>query len=362
MLNKKFSNKRGFALQFNWIFVLIAGAVFIGFFISLITNMNEDEVKNELQQSTQEIDALLKVSSAVGDSQKTLPFYKKIVFSCGEISEYSVEGASKPARYDYDVIFSPKELNSKEVIIQTLIFEAPFKVMPLVYVTNKRIEYVFVGTSPIINSLYGMMPANATKKSIPPTPTALSTYPNNNYDQTIFILNETDGDAYLTTTKLSSAFDNKKERAFAVVVSLNQGEVINSYGGLTFYNYTSPKFVKDGDAVLFLDPQTALGGIIGFNKAIYECNARKVIKRLELLTELHEKRLEVYINSYSPEEFSECKNFYLEAKNYVERIRLSSAEKATFTGEDFNNLRLAISDLANLNNQIITSKDCPRIY
>jgi hypothetical protein len=359
MLNKKFSNKRGFALQFNWIFVLIAGAVFIGFFISLITNQSVEEAKKESQQSTQKIDSFLKASSAVADTQRTEPFDKKLVFFCGEISKYSVEGASKPARYDYNVIFSPQELNSKEVIVQTLIFEAPFRIMPLVYVTNKRIEYVFVGASPLINSLYGMMPLNATKKSI--SPTALSTYPNNNYDQTIFILNETDGDA-LTTTKLSSAFDNKKARAFAVVVSLNQGGVINSYGGLTFYNYVSPKFVKDGSAVLFLDPQTALGGIIGFNKSIYECNARKVIKRLELLTELHEKRLDVYINSYSPEEFSECKNFYLEAKNHVERIRLSSAEKETFTSEDFNNLSLAISDLANLNNHIITSKDCPRIY
>jgi hypothetical protein len=359
MLNKKFSNKRGFALQFNWIFVLIAGAVFIGFFISLITNQSAEEAKKESQQSTQQIDSFLKASSAVGDTQRTELFDKKLVFSCGDVSEYSVEGALKPARYDYNVIFSPRELNGKEVIIQTLIFEAPFKIMPLVYVTNKRIEYVFVGASPLINSLYSMMPANTTKKSV--SPTALSTYPNNNYDQTIFILNETDGDA-LATTKLSSAFDNKKERAFAVVISLNQGEVINSYGGLTFYNYTSPKFVKDGSAVLFLDPRTALGGIIGFNKAIYECNARKVLKRLELLTELHEKRLDAYINYYGTDGFSECKNFYNDAKNYAERIRLYSMEKETFTSDDFNNLRLAISDLANLNNHIITSKDCPRMY
>ena len=199
-----------------------------------------------------------------------MPFDKKIYFSCDEISQYYVEGAFKYSRYDYNVVFSPDELESKELLIQNLVFEAPFRTIPLVYVTNRDIEYVFVGDSSIINLLYRLMPENTTKKIIPSG--NITDYPNNNYDHTVFVLNSSD-EIYLS--RLAN-FNNPNNKAYAIIIK-PQGGLVSDYGEVTFYHYAASSFLYDGTA-LFIDLKTALGSIIGHNKAIYECNLKKILQ------------------------------------------------------------------------------------
>ncbi len=346
-------NKRGFAIQFNWLFVLIGGAIILAFFFSLITNQASEEEKRTAQRSTQELDALLKVSLASGDTQKTLLFNKKIVFYCDEISEYYVEGAIKPGRYDYDVIFSPTKLESKELIIQTLAFEAPFRVIPLVYVTNKDIEYVFVGSSALINIVYNFMPDDTLKKSLA-APSNIANYPDNNYDHTVFVLNDS---MYLTAL---NNFDNNDERVYAVVIT--PGPVVG-YGNLNFYHYDSssppPRFVNDG-SIPFLGSELVLGGVISHDKTIYECNLRKVLRRLELLSRLHINRTIYYYYNTS----EECKNYYNDtnARGFIEDIKEYAVEKDELSVDDFNNALFAINELRSLNTYIIRRTSCPPIY
>lgn len=350
MLRRRGSNKRGFAIQFNWLFVLIGGAIILGFFFSLIANQASEEEKRTAQESTHELDALLKVSLAARDTQKAVLFDKKILFSCDEISEYYIEGAFKHSRYDYNVLFSPNELESREVIVQTLVFEAPFRTLPVVYVTNKDIEYVFVGNQAMINRIYYLMPENTTRRVIPSG--NLENYPNNNHDHTVFVLHKND-EHHLN--KLNN-FVKDNNKAYAVVIEPGEGDLAE-FGELNFYSHNpTTGFVNEGDS-LYLDLKIIFGGVISHDRVLYECNFKKVLQRLELLSILHKERM-VYYGIHSPEK---CQSNYAVAETYFEEIgQYAGKEEASV--DDFRNLMTTINDLKALQRYLITQTECPYIY
>jgi len=376
MLKKRCLNKRGFALQFNWLFVLIGGAIFIGFFFSLIMNQASQAEKGSAVDSTRELDTLLKVSSASGETQKVILFGakdQKITFSCDEISEYLVEGSDTRSSYNYYVIFSPTELKGRKLVTQTLIFEAPFRVMPFVYVTDTEIEYVFVGEggqiSPLLNLIINEMPLNATKNFINPANAdipdyrkAISAYKDNNYERTVFIASNT---SILNSLKLNN-FQRTPGKVFGIAVMPGQ-ETIAEYGNLTFFHYNQTLgFESDGESPFIRDgipPQMrqrmALGGVISHNKGVYECNLRKLLKRTELLSKLHKDRL-VYYYDNSP---AECQLYYWgdeSADTYLEDIK-SYVANGELTSSNFNNLFISINKLA-VRNNLLLSQGCARIY
>ncbi|MBU1198460.1 MAG: hypothetical protein KKE98_05300 [Nanoarchaeota archaeon] len=353
MLKISLLNKRGFAIQFNWLFVLIGGVVILSFFVSLINNSTFGNDQETDQKSTEEVNALLKVSLASGNTQKTMSFDKKIMFYCDDTSEFFVGAAFKPARYDYNAIFSPKVLDSSELIIQTLALNIPFRAMPLVYVTNKDIEYVFVGNAPLINLVFNQMPDNVTMKSIPAG--SIAYYPNFDFDHTVFILSDTSHLAAL------SNFAGTKDVVYAVVLEPGSANVY-SYGNISFYRYDTPSssFVLDG-TLPFLGSELLLGGVISHDKTIYECNLKKVITRISTLSKLHEERM-VY---YGDNAESHCQMYYAgsatSAINYLEDLKIF-AEKNELSVVNFQSIYSAISSLRSLNNFIITKTECPRIY
>jgi hypothetical protein len=373
MLKRKQLRKRGFELQFNWIFVLIGGAIFLGFFIALIRNFDVGETQQTTQESTQELDSYLKISSAVSDTQKIVEFKsnKQITFSCiDNVSEYYVEGSIKSARYDYNAVFSPTGLRNNELIIRTLVFESPFKVMPIVYVTDKRIEYVFVGTSPVMSLLYNSMPTGVIKNTISPpdVQSQLADYRDNNYDHVVFILNDTDAETLPWVTLSDPGFHNVKDKVFAVVISTEGNRI--DYGNLIFYSYLANAFVNEG-SVPFLENSLGqqksvfiLGGIISHDKEIYECNLMKALKRMIIIAQLHDLRLEAFNQHYSSVNydytFYDCKDYYTGARGNLSALTYS--EEPVLTADNFKDMRLAINNIENINRLIMIYGDCARIY
>jgi len=373
-LNKKIQHKKvhirptrkGFALQFSWIFVLIGGAIFLGFFISLIRNLDISEGQQTSQESTRELESLLKISSAVADTQKIVSFNseKEIRFSCiDEVSEYLIEGAIKAARYDYNVIFSPDKLRDDELVIQASVFEAPFRVIPVVYLTDKKIEYVFIGDSPLINIIFNSMPNGAIKKSI--SRDDFIYYPDNNYDHVIFVLDESDQDLLFSSLP---NFGNAKDRVFAVMLT-TFGNI--DYGELRFYKYDSGSFALDGAKIPFLetvlDQQKsifALGAVISHNRDIYECNIKKILRKLTLLAELHNQRLNLYTDYYATAPAAgtplDCNIYYRGAQGNLSMMVYNEGPEPE-TG-DFMMIRLAINNLESINRLIMILGDCARIY
>src|SRR5262245_38251117 len=119
-------SKRGFELQFNWLFVLIAGAVFLGFFFLVIRNQLTASDIDESAAAQSDLSFILRTSQGSRSSEKLIPLPGKFTFSCEDnVSSFSAAGSTFTGQYNYLAIFSPEVLDSKEVMVKTETFKAP---------------------------------------------------------------------------------------------------------------------------------------------------------------------------------------------------------------------------------------------
>jgi hypothetical protein len=347
------TGKKGFEMQFNWLFVLIAGAIIIGFFFSLIRAQNSDSNTSSETQSRQEIDAMLRGSQSSAELQKTIPFAKKVRFSCyddgiSSTSEFYVGDSDVASQYNYKVMFTPAVLDGKEIIMKSSQFKAPFSIMPFLYLTNKDIEYVFIGNSALLDQVYSSLPKNTTKRQKRVADIAL--YPNNNYDNTVFIVNASDAGNLGALSKFRSSNDYR--RVSAVVIDA-AGGLSDSYGSVDFYHYESSGFKLD-DSVGFIGSEMLLGAVIAHDGGIYHCELSKATKRMNLSISLHKLKIMQYSSGLP----SECDDYYSKMLTILNQIQ----EIISADNPDFAKAFPFIWDLGRLNTLVVQKTECAPLY
>ena len=143
--------KRGaIEVQFNWIFVIIVGAVILLFFFAIINNQSKTtEDRISISQSKY----FETVITSTGQKVGTLKEYQipglKISFECdsgANLYSYSVQNL--PARdTKYDVIFTQEELIGNNIQTWTQSWDLPFAVGTFLYITNSKQGYIFYNYS-----------------------------------------------------------------------------------------------------------------------------------------------------------------------------------------------------------------------
>jgi len=354
MLPKFFLSRKGFELQFNWIFVLIAGAVFIAFFIALMRNHSSDVEQSSTLNARQELDSLFRVNRASVNTQKVISFSKRLDFSTNNISGYFVDGSDVWNRYDYSVIFAPKFLDGNELIIKTSSFKAPFNVMPFIFLANNDLEFVFVGSNPVLNDVFSSMPENITKRVVDGK-TEMASFKNNNYDHTIFILTtDSFSGSMPLMVNFQSPYDN--ERVYAVVIDA-AGGFADAYGQVAFYNYSKGSLQLEGQSG-FLGAELLLGAVMSHNKRIYDREFQKAMNRLNLLADLQLRK----VSEYSQKTQNSCKAYYDSMSESLSYVKMLSASGRPTHDEDILNLFNQIINIKQLNTALLQKTDCPLLY
>ena len=338
-------NNKGLSLQFNWIFVLIAGFIFFAFFFSIIKTQFASEDVASVQKKSDDLNSLLKVSFASENTQKTIPFKEKLFFSCeDDVSEYYVGKLTyDPGRYDYDALFTPKILDGDEIIVSTRLFTIPFKVMPLVYVTNKDVEFVILNSSSdFTNIVFDMLPHDSTKTVIP----NYKSYYDNNYDQIVFIGTMSD--------ILPTLLPKTPNRFFAVKLRA-EGDVYDAYGVAEFWEYDE-MWNRKGESP-YMGSELLIGAVISHSKEIYDCQLKKVLSRLKLLAKLHKNRLRIY-SDYVVEGI--CNAYYANADDELDEIISLASRGVSGWGKELyeHTTRLRFYNFEMLNKY----GECPLLY
>ena len=140
--------KRGQGIQFNWIFVLIAGVILLAFFMGFGARFIELEEKKEAARIEVTMDSLI-------DSVRSQQQYTN--FSIGKNFEINYDceslrvdkGNGIPTR---DILFLNNG-NYREAIFLSKSFENPYQIINLVYFINKDKKY-FIEDS----NLKGLVP------------------------------------------------------------------------------------------------------------------------------------------------------------------------------------------------------------
>ncbi|MBW2967495.1 hypothetical protein KY362_03340 [Candidatus Woesearchaeota archaeon] len=149
--------------QFNWIFVLIVGALILAFFAFIVIKQKAASEAKFAGKATQMLNTILvgaKVSSGTVQEIDTPDL--SIRFTC---SDYYIGSASQ--RLGNRVVFAPEYVEGRKLITWTRDWNVPFKVASFLYITTPGVRYVIVGqdTSPSSFAawLYDALPGKLTK-------------------------------------------------------------------------------------------------------------------------------------------------------------------------------------------------------
>lgn len=351
------SKKSAIEVQFNWLFVLVIGAIILIVFFGF--TFKQRKISEDITQSSivNALDAITKsAQSSVGEVSIVPVAKEEVGIECNRIS---LGGASK--QYENLILFSPKKLETRRLITHTMSLNIPYRVSNLLFVTSPDVKYIIIGD---FNGDPGKT-ARFINQSIP-----------KEINKEVYYVTKpvkADGTARDPADKLYSAIANQNDKKVRVVIigsttPLNWNSIqarftslkehyseliIKSDGDLTFAQYEnnalatkSSKFIGESD----------VGAVYSDDIEQYNCNMNNLFKNIKKVSGIYKEKAAKLKSDSSTG--TQCDTEY---ENFL------TALNGIITNPDFK----FPDDIARINNAITTLKasndklqkaSCPSIY
>jgi len=265
------SKKGVISVQFNWVFILIAGVLILLFFGSLVLKMrgaSDISIAETIMTNMQTIMTGAEVSVRTINPIE-IP-NTEIRFSCNSMS---VGKLSKTITKN-KIVFSPTVIRGRKLLAWALDWNSPYHVTNFLYLTTPNIKYVFVKpTGGDANRLYDLLPEEINKIIIDDISGITNT---GNYFRFVF---------FNDVPEVPSAFisvPNKDVSAINVDISSNK---------ITFYKKKGNIFDPVDDSTYLGEPML-LGALFSQDIDDYNCNLKKAFNKLNIVTQVYKKRTE----------------------------------------------------------------------
>lgn len=278
----------------------------------------------------------------------------EIAFTCDEddISSFGIGGFEE--RLPVEVVFAPNLVKGREIITWALSFSAPFKVMNFLYVTSPEVRYVFVASpsNTFAQKIKDNMPEEVFTEIMAPNELDSKLRDLNNYKiKFIFFKNNPEQIPISAKTLSDDAIK---------AIKVDNGKVtFYKKVGNTFQLEGQSYFMKNQAESVWLDEETLYGAIFSEDLAAYECNLRKMLKRLDFVTQIYAQR-ETTLKSQlaSADSYqARCSPFYSETINYFQ----NTIEDCITIGKGCDALPSLIPPIER-DNEDLKQKSCPLLY
>jgi len=267
---------------FNWIYILIAGAVILMFFLLLLI---KQKVVSEQKLSATVLRKIEGIFTGAGLSEKTVNIVEvpelTLVFTCDnetDYSDYAVKGTGVKSETPWQPVFAPKEITSKKMITWTLEWKMPFKIINYLLVSAPNIKYFIFSDEYVLPEQFNWdcVGAGCSLKDI-------GGIKYNNEDQIRLVF--PDDTIVRNTLPLEIAqLDDEKVTAVSF-----------SSLSITFYEKIGDSFKPIGKSPLLssfsIDNPNRYGAIFTTDPDIYKCNLKKSFKRMEMINNIYSGRI-----------------------------------------------------------------------
>jgi len=298
---KKKGKKGVVEVQFNWIFVMIAGGLILFFFTTIISGQkatSEKKLNTDLVNQFELIFAGQGVATGTKNQIDLPPV--PLQFGC---SDYAIGEQAKTL--GNAVVFSPAVIDSKKMLTSTLAWQVPFKVSNFVYLTAPNVKYYFVDFSPDIQQIItgGMPLGDEYYQFLNRIDYEDIVYERNPTVKFIFNMF---GGADIPTRLPESFFDVSDEQVRAVALE-GEGYLATNRDftptlRLKFYKKEGTGWVPDteglqGDAFSVLKFETFLGAVFAGNAELFQCNMRRALLRLKYVANVYDQKLNLLVGN-----------------------------------------------------------------
>ena len=289
------SKKGAISIQFNWIFILIAGAVILLFFFSIV------EWQKKASESRMNVAVLTNLDAIFTGAKTTESSTNIVTIPNSEIgldcNNYFMESIHEEIRGK--IIFSPDLIKGTRILTHTLSWNAPFKVTNLLYLTSPQIRYILVedaGMPPSRNLLLDI------NKSLPPKYMKIEGKPEIAMNKEVwnkFSLNVQDENNY----KIKFIFFNTNHTDLALtnLANMPNEEVtaieIKEPNEINFYQKDGSTFSYKGTSY-YLGKEAIIAAIFAEDNEMYNCSIKKAFKQLSITSNIYHNRSYDLMNYY----------------------------------------------------------------
>ena len=362
-------NKAQVEVQFNWIFILIVGAIILSFFVVIAMRQKQaSESSINVGFFVNFEKALSGISAVQG---KTLLFEVpnmdlnyECTSGCDCAAYAGVSRARASASFNMrdKIIFSPNKLKGNNLLTMSRDWSYPFRITNLLFITSPQVKYLIEDT-PVGNSLYNSLPQTFLK---------VEQTEQRSFDKQLFKPSEKI-ESITGNYKLKFVFTESKPEEFAIpdeVADLPSKDVtaifIEKVSGASekvrFYEKDSTdktKFRETGVSYLFGEA-TQFGAIFAEDLNAYACMMNKAFKKYEMVARVYEIKQKLYYID-APQN---CRINYV--TSYMDRV-VSAVPNMDFKNQlgEKDGSALNITNNArsiSLQNDNAIKAGCPQIY
>ena len=320
------SKKGVISIQFNWVFILIAGVLILLFFGSLVLKGREasdTSVAGTILTNMQTILTGAEVSVRTINQIK-IPD-KEIKFSCDKIFVGNIDDDITKNK----IIFAPEVIKGRTLLTWALDWNAPYHVTNFLYLTTPDIKYIFIGNlNDEAEELFNLLPDEINKKREDMS-NIMDT--GNNFKLVFFDVPSPDVPPNLKN------IPDKRVSAISVNSLSNKIE---------FFNKRGDEFKSTGRADYLGNP-LVLGAMFSGSREDYECNVKKAFNKLKIVSMVYEERTNTLRGLYSE---TGCMSYYITAPFSM-----------NYPAESIDEIKSNI-DSIKTSNQYLQSSSCPTIY
>ena len=306
------TNKKAFEMQFNWLFVLVAGAAILLFFMVVVVkqkNVSETSTKATVLKS---MEAIITGAGVSTDTiNKIVIPNSDIEVSCGRIS---IGGVTK--QYQNLILFAPGLIKGDRLITQTSSFSTPFRATNLLYMTSQQLRYIIIGDNSLAKEINRSLPSEIKKEFYISKPEIKNS---NNYKVRFVIV----GDMIEFPKALEKMPD-----ADVTAVRIN-GD--SEKGAIEFWQKEGNSWLSKGSSV-YIGKSSLIGAVYADNPDLYECNMQNVFSRINLVTKIYAERTKILVqNSALSGRQVQCNQFY---NNALAKLNSIFAASSSFNKEN----------------------------
>ncbi|MBI1934904.1 hypothetical protein HYS31_00540 [Candidatus Woesearchaeota archaeon] len=341
-------NKRAFEIQFNWLFVLIAGAAILMFFTVII--VKQKGVSETYAKST----VLKSVESIINSASVTTDTVKKeeIPASSIEIGCNRISVGRVSRQYQNLVLFAPQATNGEDIIWQTMGFNVPYRAANFLYITSQQVRYIIIGDSDLSKEINRSLPSELNKGFYSASGT--SQIKNNNDQKIRFVIVSNARNA--PDASYLQKFQKMKDSDVTAIVFSGNSEK----GTIDFYRKKENIWEKEGHS-MYIGKAAFIGAVYSDSKELYECSMKNAFSRLRIVNKVYIEKTTKLKNDISN---PSCN--YQAALEELELIGDSSIlDPATLDIGQFqskiNNLVSASKSLSDENKEL-QRYSCPLVY
>jgi hypothetical protein len=285
--------KGAIEISFNWIFVMIAGAVILLFFISLVNTQREKSEINIALTIKTELKSILTGASLSEARQLSIDLPKvNIKFICefddcdnfdtsdnpGCYSQYEIGGTGVNEQTPSQILFAPSQILGKRILTWTLPWNVPFYVTNLLYITGTNVKYIFVNDGDESINLYNNFLKDANKVLL--SPAELEYEDSEGNENFKFIFTNIDPSTVTISDEILDATFSK---------NINAIKVNTVSKTIDFYNITNGFFILKG-STKYLTSAEIWATIFSDDLDFYSCNMQKAFNRYHLIAKVFEGR------------------------------------------------------------------------